>query len=368
MNKTDFKKEMFEALNSYSVDLKFVSSWYQEIVNSLKLIKSKSAKIKHPRHLGDFLENELISILRKLLPQRYLIDKGFLINNFSAFSQEQDILIVDTSLGSAICKTDATGYYPIESVLSSIEVKSNLDLAELRKCFVSCASAKKLPFPAFNFDDSPDKRLFYSIFAYTSSCKQKSFQAELDLCLDLTPETLRPNLIYILDQGLYFPTKSGTIYLDLETIQKVEEGYRIIQNNTNPEAESQNLYLLLSMIIEHTINQSNLRKPVNYSSYSLMPTMWRASIEKNRDTTTPIKKFINKYTRWSSEHGGELLVIYEETCPECKVSQKFYTLPPGTKKARTKLVEDFREQGCVPLPKSKKFTCGCGKSYEVKEE
>lgn len=368
MNKNDFKKGMFDALNSYSVDLKFVNSWYQEIVNSLKLIKSKSAGIKHPRHLGDFLENELISILRKLLPQRYLIDKGFLINNFSAFSQEQDILIVDTSLGSPICKTDAAGYYPIESVLSSIEVKSNLDLAELRKCFVSCASAKKLPFPPFHFDDAPDKRLFYSIFAYTSSCKQKSFQAELDSCLELTPEALRPNLIYILDQGLYFPTKSGTIHYDLEIIQKVDDGYRIIPNNANPEAEPQNFYLLLSNMIEHTLSQSGQRKPVNYSSYSLTPTMWRASIEKSRGTSVPIKKFINKYTKWSSEHGEELLVIYEENCPECKVAQKFYVLPPGTKKSRTKLAENLKEQGCAPLPKSKKFTCSCGKSYEIKEE
>jgi len=368
MNKSDFKEKMFETLNSYSVDLKFVNSWYQEVVNSLKLIKSKSAGIRHPRHLGDFLENELTSILRKLLPQRYLIDKGFLINNFSAFSQEQDILIVDTSLGSAICKTDTAGYYPIESVLSSIEIKSNLDLSELRKCFVSCASAKKLPFPPFNFDDTPEKRLFYSIFAYTSSCKQKSFQAELDSCLYLTPEALRPNLIYILDQGLYFPTQSGSIYLDLEIIQKVEDGYKIIHNNANPEAEPQNFYLFLSKIIEHTLSQSGQRNPVNYSSYSLTPTMWRASIEKNRGATTPIKKFVNKHTRWSSEHGGELIVIYEETCPECKVVQKFYVLPPGTKNSRTKLADSLKEQGCVPLPKNKKFTCGCGKCYEIKEE
>lgn len=353
-------------VNTYSVDLKFVNSWYQEIVNSLKLIKSKSSRIKHPRHLGDFLENELIKILRKLLPQKYLIDKGFLINNFSAFSQEQDVLIVDTSLGSAICKMDTAGYYPIESVLASIEVKSNLDLSELRKCFVSCTSAKKLPFPPFNFDDAPDKRLFYSIFAYTSSCKQKSFQTELDSCLDLTPEALRPNLIYILDQGLYFPTSSGTIYLDLETIQKVQEGFQIIPNNANPDAEPQNFYLLLSKIIEHTLNQSRQRKPVNYSSYSLTPTMWRASIEKSRDASTPPKKFINKHTRWSNEHGGELLVIYEESCPKCKVSQRFYVLPPGTKKSRTKLEEDLNEKGCVPLPKSKKVTCRCGESYEVK--
>lgn len=49
MNKSDFKKDMFEALNSYSFDLKFVNSWYQEIVNSLKLIKSKSDLSKATR-------------------------------------------------------------------------------------------------------------------------------------------------------------------------------------------------------------------------------------------------------------------------------------------------------------------------------
>ena len=359
---------MYEALNCYDVDLRFIHSWYLEIVNSLRLIKSKSAGIKHPRHLGDFLESELASILRRVLPQKYMIEKGFLINRFSAFSQEQDLLLMDTALGSAICKTDNVGYYPIECALGSIEVKSNLDLSELRKCFVSCANAKKLFFQPFQYDCTLDESYFYAIFAYTSGCTKKSFERELNSCLDATPEALRPNHIYILDQGLYFPTSAGQIRLGLESIQNVREGYKMVPNNANSESESQNFYLYLANIIEHVFHQSGKRRPTEYSSYSITPTLWRSHLEEERgQDSTPVRKFINPHTRWSEKLGGELLVIYEEKCPKCGADGKFYPLPPGSTKAREKLAVELEKQGCVPLPKSKKFTCGCGQTYEIKE-
>lgn len=358
---------MFEALNYYDVDLRFIHSWYRGIVNSLRLIKSKSAGIKHPRHLGDFLENELASMLRKVLPQRYLIEKGFLINQFSAFSQEQDLLLIDTALGSAICKADNVGYYPIECALGSIEVKSNLDLSELRKCFVSCANAKKLFFQPFHYDVTLDKIYFYAIFAYTSSCTKKSFEHELTSCLDETPEALRPNLIYILDQGLYFPTSAGQIRLDLESIQNVHDGYQMVSNNSNAEAESQNFYLYLANVIEHVFHQSGKRSPTKYSNYSLTPTLWLRHFEETGKTDTPVRKFVNPHTRWSEKLGGGLLVVYEGKCPKCGTDRKFYPLPPGTTKARKKIAAELESQGCIPLPKSKKFTCSCGEAYEITE-
>jgi len=167
MNKNKFKKSIHNGLNGYDVNLKFVISWYQNIVNSLKQIKEKSKNIKHPRHLGDFLEDEISKIIIDLLPQQYSVEKGFVLNNFSAVSQEQDLLVIDGSLGSSICKTDQIGYYPVESVIASIEIKSNLNLQELRKCLVSCVSVKKLYHSGFEYQDTKEKRLFYGIFAYT---------------------------------------------------------------------------------------------------------------------------------------------------------------------------------------------------------
>lgn len=368
MNKKEFGKAIYDTLNSYDVDLRFVNSWYQDVVNSLKLIKSKAKGIKHPRHLGDFLEDELIIVLNKLLPKRYIIDKGFLINHFSGFSQEQDLLIIDTSLGSPICKTEGVGYYPIESAIGAIEVKSNLDLSELRKCFVSCASAKKLFFPLFEYDDTPDNRFFYAIFAYTSSCAEKSFEAELVNCLDQVPEALRPNLIYILDQGLYFPTSSGEIKLDLETIQKTEGNFRIIKNTSNDDTESQNFVLFFSMLIEHAFHQSSLRKPTKYSSYTITPSVMGNNFKKTRKSEIPISKFINKYTRWSDKIENLLMVAFEETCTKCGAIYQFHVLPPGSKKMRSEIEQKFQKSGSILMPKSKKYVCVCGEKFDINED
>ena len=367
MNKNQFQKSIHNTINSYDINLRLITSWYQEIVNSLKIIKSKARNIKHPRHLGDFLEDEVSKIIKDLMPQRYDISKGFVLNDFSGISQEQDLLIIDRNLGSPICKTDQVGYYPIESIISSIEVKSNLNLSELRKCLVSCASLKKLSFPAFEYDDIEEKRVFYGIFAYTSSCKASSFEKELTNSIKSIPESLRPNMIYILDQGLYFPTKENCIYLDLETIQTTQEDYKIIPNSANVTTESQNFILFFSNLIDHAFHQSNIRKPTKYTSYVINPTVWEDKIKETRDSDVPVKKFINRYTQWSEKHNGVLLTIFEESCPNCSIEYKFYRLPPGTKEMRANLEKELREKKCLPLPINNKHTCDCGEILTMKE-
>lgn len=364
MNKNEFAKALYFATNSYNVDLKFINSWYQEIHNSLKVIKSQAKGIKHPRHLGDFLESEVGKLLRSLLPQKYLVEKGIALNDFSAVSQEQDLLIIDGALGSPICETDGIGYYPIESVIGSIEVKSNLDLSELRKSLVSCSSLKKLPFPPFNYDATEDKRIFYAIFAYSSSCKEKSFESELQHCIEKIPETLRPNLIYILDRGLYIPTTGGNIVMDLKSIQSVMEGYKAILNQSKTEA--QNIILYFSLIIEHAFQQSSIRKPAKYTSYVLNPSLWEKHLESRGKLNVPVRMFINQHTRWHEKH-GELITIYEEKCSVCNSPYKFYPLPPGSKKHNEGLSQSLEKDGCIPLPKSLHHRCSCGNTFEISE-
>lgn len=364
MNKTEFAKSLYFATNSYNVNLKFINSWYQEIHNSFKVIKTQAKGMKHPRHLGDFLESEVGKLLRSLLPQKYLVEKGFALNDFSAVSQEQDLLIIDGSLGSPICKTDGIGYYPIESVIGSIEVKSNLDLSELRKSLVSCSSLKKLPFPPFVYDDAEDKRIFYAIFAYTSSCKEKSFESELTHCIEKIPESLRPNLIYVLDRGLYLPTSDKNIVIDLKSIQTVIEGYKAILNL--PKNEAQNILLFFSLVIEHAFQQSSIRKPAKYSNYVIRPSLWEKHLENRGKLNVPVHMFINQHTRWSEKH-GELITVYEETCSSCNLAYKFYPLPPGSNSYLEGLRKDLEKDGCIPLPKSLLHKCTCGNTFEIAE-
>lgn len=364
MKKKDFPKLLHEELNSYKINLNFINEWYKEIINSLFSIKKRAIEIKHPRHLGDFLEDEILKILSCLFPQKYIIDKGFLLNHFSAISKEQDILIIDPSLGSSICKTESIGYYPIESAMVSIEVKSNLDLTELRKCILNCISAKKLNYDNFNYEDKNHTRLFYSIFAYTSSNKISSFQKELESITKDIPEVLRPNMIFILDQGLFLPKHNEHITLDLKTIQTVLYSYGLIENTE--ELAPQNFVLFFSILIEHAFHQSKERKPTPYTQYVTTPSIWKQQIDKTRDKNIPIEKYINKYSLWSDDN-HELYAMYDEICPKCKTEYTFYNLPPASKQKKEELIKTFEKEGFLKCPKNKRFKCNCGEDILIKD-
>lgn len=369
MNKSEFSDAIRESLNFYDVDFQFIARWNKSLIESLENIKRQAGNLKHPRHLGDFLESELVKTLRILLPQHYLIDKGFLINSRSSFSPEQDILVVDTALGGAICKTDGIGYYPIESAIGAIEVKSNLDLSELRKCFVSCVNAKKLYFDNFDYEKQQEVKFFYAIFAYTSSCKLANFEKELNGCIEHIPEALRPNLIYILDYGLYFPTKDGNIVLDLKSVQEVEQPYKAIRNVEGQNTDSMNFGLFFSLFIEHAFQQSLKRAPTKYSHYIIMPSMWEDKIVKsNPDRQGPIRKIANKYRQLPHRDGTYLIPIFEEKCPVCAKSFQFYVLPPDSKNARKKLETNLVERGVIPMPELRRYRCQCGTVFSIKEE
>lgn len=143
MNEHEFMKKMHESLNSFDVQTDHISIWFDPVIEILKQIREQAKVMKNPRHFGDYLEDKVRTISFEFLPQIFQIEKGYAVNHFSARSQEQDILIIDKTFGSALYQSDSIGFYPIESVVGSIEVKSNLTLSELRKSIVSCVNLKK---------------------------------------------------------------------------------------------------------------------------------------------------------------------------------------------------------------------------------
>lgn len=376
MDQDEFEEKALDVLNNYTVKLDIINAWYKPIVNTLKEIKEQTKAINHNTHLGNYLENELASVFRNLLPQRYQIEKGFLLNHFSAVSQEQDLLIIDTALGSPICNLGGSGYYPAESVMGAIEVKSNLNTSELRKCFISCMSAKKLYFSPFDYNQSEKKTFFYAIFAYTSS---GNIEETLAQCLEKTPEPLRPNLIYILDKGLYLPTSNGEGLINLAPIQQVNEGYLLQPNGSNKDNssgednEAQNFTHFFSLLIEHAFHQSSIRQPTPYSKYITTPDNWnRRFKEKGHEE---VKNIPNKYFRIKKQEEGKFrliqtsIAIFKNKFQCCdnakKTAIEFYTIPPATKKTQDIMHAKLQQKGYLPLPE-KKFSCNyCKQESDV---
>ena len=182
MNQKEFEKKVRSLISTSRVDLEFLIKWYAKTLEQLESLKEQTAVIDHPRYRGDERESDFRNILKKILPESISIAKGFAINEYATKSLEQDCLLLDRHCAATFVKTGSTVYYPIESVLGSVEIKSKLTLSELRKIIINCMSLKKLL-----KSETPKVRIAYFVFAYNSvwkiekaACKINELNQEIE--------------------------------------------------------------------------------------------------------------------------------------------------------------------------------------------
>jgi hypothetical protein len=138
---------------------------FKYIDEEIKIKAKKAGLSGHPGDIGTSREEILINFLKELMPTFFNYGHGKIIDSHENESKQQDIIIF-SPLGSIFSKESKM--YPVEEVLSTIEVKSNLNVAKLKEALESVKSAKEI-----------DKSISCNIFAYTGDSK----------------ETIRKNLI-----------------------------------------------------------------------------------------------------------------------------------------------------------------------------
>lgn len=82
--------------------------------------------IKHSGSKGDSLENVWIEWLREYLPNRYCVDKAFVIDSKGQLSQQLDLVIYDQHFTPFVFRQDGVSYIPAEGVYAVFEVKPDL--------------------------------------------------------------------------------------------------------------------------------------------------------------------------------------------------------------------------------------------------
>ena len=90
------------------------------------------AGLTHPGLKGLLREIVVRELLQPLLPPRAGLGHGELISAYNQQSTEQDIVVFDRELVPSLLLDEANGVFPIEAALYAIEVKSSLNLTELR--------------------------------------------------------------------------------------------------------------------------------------------------------------------------------------------------------------------------------------------
>lgn len=109
--------------------------------------------IEHPGSKGDSLENVWIEWLGEYLPNRYCVDKAFVIDSKGQLSQQLDLVIYDQHFTPFVFKQDGVSYIPAEGVYAVFEVKPEITKGYIEYAGDKIASVRKLHRTSTNIID-----------------------------------------------------------------------------------------------------------------------------------------------------------------------------------------------------------------------
>lgn len=187
----------------------------ENIAKKLKIdFEGITKQIGHNGIKGSIREDLLKEYLRKLLPEKYTISSGIIIDNAQCQSKQQDFIIHDSFDCPSFFKTDSNSILPVESVYATIEVKSTLNYTTLEQSTKNIESVRKLKKLSNNNIIKKEYDDVYPlgfVFAYTSNCSLEQLQKKLFEFNSNIDYQHRISMICVLDKGLIFNVKKENI-------------------------------------------------------------------------------------------------------------------------------------------------------------
>ncbi len=110
---------------------------------SRQIFVNKEGTLIHPGEFGMYREKIIRDFLAPFLPARLAISSGFVITAANNISTQCDIIIYDREY-TPIIENGEQRFFPIESVVGVIEVKSNLNKSTLKEALRKLSSIKNL--------------------------------------------------------------------------------------------------------------------------------------------------------------------------------------------------------------------------------
>ena len=270
MNREKFLQKVSKLGTGMEVDAHRMPKWFEESLKALEAFGKQKEGVKHPGHRGASRENPLQGLLDRMLPATVSVEKGFAVNRWMAESKEQDLLVVDGNISGRLFPEE--DYFPIESCLASIQVKSNLTRAEIRKATVNCASIKRLfGWPLVEEEKSDDAydTLCYIVFSYGSNLGLERLAQVVNEEMEGVRRHFWPNAFYVLGKGMLIPGDDHRVPLDSRTMFTGSK-FRTVAGFNVPgvgESEAHSFLWFLSNIIDHCFTQRGERKSPSYKSY-----------------------------------------------------------------------------------------------------
>ena len=187
----------------------------EDIAKKLKIdFDGITKQIVHNGVKGSAREDLLKDYLKKLLPEKYTISSGIIIDNNQNQSKQQDFIIHDAFNCPSFFKTDSNTILPIESVYATIEIKSTLDYSTLEQSVKNVESVRKLcKLPNRNIIRNQYDN-FYPlgfVFAYSSNYSLEQIQKKLFKLNQSIDSKHQISIICILDKGLIFNVQKNNV-------------------------------------------------------------------------------------------------------------------------------------------------------------
>lgn len=173
--------------------------------------------LHHPGTKGDSFEVNWIEWLRNYLPKRYSVDKAFVIDCESHFSDQIDVVIYDRQYSPFVFNQDGALYIPAESVYAVFEVKP-----ELSKVYIEYAGAKAESVRVLNrtsapivhaggcYNPKPHSKILAGILTLTSTWNPALGQS-FDESVNRLNEVQMLDIGCVLESGSFHVNNSKTI-------------------------------------------------------------------------------------------------------------------------------------------------------------
>lgn len=170
--------------------------------------------LEHNGVKGSLREEILTKCLKELLPQKYSVGSGIIVDADQTQSRQQDFFIYDAFDSPVFLKRSSYQVVPIESVYATVEIKSSLNKNELEKCVKNIQSVKKLkltPAGTRHWTPPTENQVMGMVFAYTSDISLETiiknlneFNREMKI-----PYEEQINMICVLNKGVILPLEKN---------------------------------------------------------------------------------------------------------------------------------------------------------------
>lgn len=157
--------------------------------------------IDHRGEKGTAREDLIKEFLLQYLPQNFGIERGLIINSNLEQSNQQDLYIYDKSITPRFIDTEHVKVVPVESIVSIIEVKSELTTEELKSGLDNICRVRSMEKSFIDGSMSSYFPLGY-ILAFKSQITLNKIKEELTKYSEAKSLENFPTLIVVLDRGV----------------------------------------------------------------------------------------------------------------------------------------------------------------------